>query len=118
MSRLYLIAITAIFVSYIGYKYHIFNITFIKWITHLGLLDISNKIFIVICLEYKNNSSSTYIIYTPKASTSTKTHNRYQYVVFYKKWVFGICIKVPWYFCNMPLEVCSIITYMYSDGKL
>ena len=19
--------------------------------------------------------------------------------------VFGICIKAPWYFCNMPLEV-------------
>ena len=24
---------------------------------------------------------------------------------FIRSGVFGICVKVPWYFCNMPLEV-------------
>ena len=24
---------------------------------------------------------------------------------FIRNGVFGICIKAPWYFCNMPLEV-------------
>ena len=24
---------------------------------------------------------------------------------FIRSGVFGICIKAPWYFCNMPLEV-------------
>ena len=24
---------------------------------------------------------------------------------FIRSGIFGICIKVPWYFCNMPWEV-------------
>ena len=62
MSRLYLIAIRAIFASYIGYEAS--NSPRIAWS--------SNKTFIAICLEYKNNSS---LIYKPNASTSTQTHN-------------------------------------------
>ena len=29
---------------------------------------------------------------------------------------FGICVKIPWYFCNIPLELQQ--TYLHSDGNL
>ena len=37
---------------------------------------------------------------------------------FIRSSVFGICIKAPWYFCNMPLEVVAHQGSCNTPGEL
>ena len=65
-----------------------------------------NKTFIAMCLEYESNNSSIYKkVINLMLAPQLKPTIDIDMLCFLRSGVFGIYIKAPWFFCNMPLEV-------------